>query len=72
MLENIKILESYISSNYEEILDNCKIIDEEDIFDDNIGDVKNGKLMKERSPFGKHFVRISEQCELKIYTSMHQ
>ena len=26
--------------------------------------------MKDRSPFGKHFINISQQCDLNITTSM--
>ena len=67
VIENIKILESYISGNSLEFPDNTEILNEENISEDNLGDVKAGKLMKDRSPFGKHFVQISQQCDFNIH-----
>ena len=69
VIENIKILESYICGTSLEFPDNTEIINEEDISYDNLGDVKTGKLMKDKSPFGKHFVQISQQCEFNINIS---
>ena len=70
VIENIKILESYISGSSVEFLDNSEDNNEEDITNDNLDVVKAGNLMKDRSPFGKHFINISQQCDINV-SSQH-
>ena len=68
--ENIKILQSYICGSSVEISDNNEKFNDEDISDGNFGDAKVGKLMKDRSSFGKHFIQINQQCEFNINKNM--
>ena len=70
VIGNIKILESYISGSSVEFLDNSEDNNEEDITNDNLDVVKAGNLMKDRSPFGKHFINISQQCDINV-SSQH-
>ena len=68
VIENIKILESYISGIcgiFRQTEDN-----NQDITNDNLDVVKAGNLMKYRSPFGKHFINISQQCDINV-SSQH-
>ena len=69
VIENIEILESYINSSSVEFLDNSEDKNEEDNTNENIDRVKAGNLMKNRSPFGKHFINISQQCNININVS---
>ena len=43
-----------------EFLDSSEDNNEEDITNDNLDDIKAGNLMKDWSPFGEHFLNVSQ------------
>ena len=53
-------LESYKSGSAMEFLDSSEDNNEEDITNDNLDDIKAGNLMKDWSPFGEHFLNVSQ------------
>ncbi|KAI6648693.1 hypothetical protein LOD99_7919 [Oopsacas minuta] len=65
VLSNIKTLEYYISDSYSDLDDTNESLYDEDCDNDPI-DIKDGKTLRDRSPFGKHFAYISKQCENAI------
>ncbi|KAI6647066.1 hypothetical protein LOD99_8903 [Oopsacas minuta] len=65
VLTNIKTLEFYISDSYSDLDDTNESLYDEDSDNDPI-DIKDGKTIRDRSPFGKHFAYISKQCENAI------
>ena len=69
LIENIKVFESSICGSSVEFLDNSEDNNEGENINDNIDVVKAGNLMKYRSPFGKHFINISQQCDININVS---
>ena len=48
-------------------LDSSEDNNEEDITNDNLDDTKAGNLMKDSSPFGKHFINVSQLCDIYKY-----